>query len=137
MKFIDEATIEVIAGKGGNGSASMRREKFIEKGGPDGGDGGHGGSIFAEADRNLNTLIDYRYSRLYKATSGENGRGSDCYGAAGENMILKMPPMNASRRMARSMRSDMCWIGMSRYGRMRGFFDASRSSSWANCLATL
>lgn len=91
MKFIDEATIEVIAGKGGNGSASMRREKFIEKGGPDGGDGGNGGSIFAEADRNLNTLIDYRYSRLYKASSGENGRGSDCYGAAGENMILKMP----------------------------------------------
>ena len=65
MKFIDEATIEVIAGKGGNGSASMRREKFIPKGGPDGGDGGRGGSIWAIADRNVNTLIDYRFARKH------------------------------------------------------------------------
>jgi GTP-binding protein len=91
MKFIDEATIEVIAGKGGNGSGSFRREKFIPKGGPDGGDGGRGGSIHAEADRNLNTLIDYRYSRLYRSKSGDNGRGSDCYGPAGEDITLKMP----------------------------------------------
>lgn len=91
MKFIDEASIEVIAGKGGNGSASFRREKFIPKGGPDGGDGGKGGSIFAEADRNLNTLIDYRFSRQYKAKNGENGRGSDCYGAGAPDIVLKMP----------------------------------------------
>jgi len=67
MKFIDEATIEVFAGKGGNGSGSFRREKFIPKGGPDGGDGGKGGSVFAEADRNLNTLIDYRFSKQHRA----------------------------------------------------------------------
>ncbi|MCQ8897050.1 GTPase ObgE [Limnobacter humi] len=91
MKFIDEATIEVFAGKGGNGSGSFRREKFIPKGGPDGGDGGKGGSIFAEADRNLNTLIDYRYSKQYRAKNGENGRGADCYGAAADDIILKMP----------------------------------------------
>lgn len=91
MKFIDEATIEVFAGKGGNGSGSFRREKFIPKGGPDGGDGGRGGSIHVQADRNLNTLIDYRYSRQYRATGGENGRGSDCYGAAGPDITLKMP----------------------------------------------
>src|SRR3546814_2849154 len=75
MKFVDEATIEVIAGKGGNGAASFRREKFIPKGGPDGGDGGRGGSIFAVADRNINTLIDYRFSRLHRGKNGENGRG--------------------------------------------------------------
>lgn len=91
MKFIDEATIEVFAGKGGNGSASFRREKFIPKGGPDGGDGGKGGSVFAIADRNINTLIDYRYSKQYKARNGENGRGSDCYGAGADDIILKMP----------------------------------------------
>lgn len=91
MKFIDEATIEVFAGKGGNGSASFRREKFIPKGGPDGGDGGKGGSVFALADRNINTLIDYRYSKQYKAKNGENGRGSDCYGAGADDIILKMP----------------------------------------------
>ncbi|WP_370263299.1 Obg family GTPase CgtA [Limnobacter sp.] len=91
MKFIDEATIEVFAGKGGNGSGSFRREKFIPKGGPDGGDGGRGGSVFAQADRNLNTLIDYRYSKQYRAKSGEHGRGSDCYGAAGDDIVLKMP----------------------------------------------
>ncbi|HEX4843375.1 MAG TPA: GTPase ObgE [Limnobacter sp.] len=91
MKFIDEATIEVFAGKGGNGSGSFRREKFIPKGGPDGGDGGRGGSVFVQADRNLNTLIDYRYSKQYRAKGGENGRGSDCYGAAGPDIVLKMP----------------------------------------------
>jgi GTP-binding protein len=70
MKFVDEATIEVVAGKGGNGAASFRREKFIEKGGPNGGDGGRGGSIYAEADRNDNTLIDSRYARLHRARNG-------------------------------------------------------------------
>lgn len=91
MKFFDEAKIEVIAGDGGNGAASFRREKFIPFGGPDGGDGGKGGSIFATADRNLNTLIDFRYTRVFKAQKGENGRGADCYGKGGDDMELRMP----------------------------------------------
>lgn len=91
MKFFDEAKIEVLAGDGGNGVASFRREKFIPRGGPDGGDGGRGGSIWAIADRNLNTLIDYRYTRVFRAQRGENGRGSDCYGKAGDDMELRVP----------------------------------------------
>jgi GTPase len=91
MKFIDEATIQVFAGKGGDGVASLRREKFIPKGGPDGGDGGSGGSIYAEADRNINTLIDYRYARMFRAKNGQNGRGSDCYGKGAEDVVLRMP----------------------------------------------
>jgi len=91
MKFIDEANIYIKAGDGGNGVASFRREKYIPMGGPDGGDGGRGGSIYIEADRNLNTLVDYRYTRKFLARRGENGRGSDCYGAAGEDIILKVP----------------------------------------------
>jgi GTP-binding protein len=91
MKFIDEAKIEVIAGKGGDGSASFRREKNIPFGGPDGGDGGRGGSIFAVADRNLNTLIEYRFSRVYKAQNGEPGRGAQCYGKCGEDRTLHVP----------------------------------------------
>ncbi len=91
MKFIDEAKIEVIAGNGGNGVASFCREKFRPFGGPDGGDGGKGGTIWAEADRNINTLIDYRYSKLYKARNGENGRGADCYGKGADDIVLRMP----------------------------------------------
>jgi GTPase len=91
MKFIDEAKIEVIAGDGGNGVASFCREKFRPFGGPDGGDGGKGGSIFAVADRNINTLVDYRYSKLHKARDGENGRGSDCYGKGADDIFLRMP----------------------------------------------
>ncbi|MBX3592298.1 MAG: GTPase ObgE [Burkholderiaceae bacterium] len=91
MKFIDEATIEVTAGNGGNGVASFRREKFIPKGGPDGGDGGRGGSIWAVADRNINTLVDYRYQRKFVAKNGERGRGSDQYGAAAEDIRLRVP----------------------------------------------
>lgn len=91
MKFIDEARIDVFAGSGGNGSASFRREKFIPMGGPDGGDGGKGGSIWALADRNLNTLIDYRYTRSFRARNGENGRGADCYGKGGEDLTLRVP----------------------------------------------
>jgi len=91
MKFVDEATIDVAAGNGGAGCASFRREKFIPFGGPDGGDGGRGGSIRAVADRNLNTLIDYRYARKHVARNGESGRGSDQYGAAGEDILLRMP----------------------------------------------
>ena len=91
MKFIDAARIEVIAGDGGNGSASMRREKFVPFGGPDGGDGGRGGSVLAVADRNINTLIDYRYSKKHLAKDGERGRGSDCYGKGGDDITLRMP----------------------------------------------
>ncbi|HRQ56823.1 MAG TPA: GTPase ObgE [Azoarcus taiwanensis] len=91
MKFFDEARIDVIAGDGGNGAATFRREKFVPRGGPDGGDGGRGGSVYAEADRNLNTLIDYRYTRSFRAQRGENGRGSDCYGKGGEDIVLRMP----------------------------------------------
>ncbi|MCB5363547.1 GTPase ObgE [Pusillimonas sp. CC-YST705] len=91
MKFVDETTIEVVAGKGGNGVASFRREKFIPFGGPDGGDGGRGGSIHAVADRNINTLIDFRYARLHRAKNGENGRGSDQYGAAAADITLRVP----------------------------------------------
>ena len=91
MKFFDEARIEVIAGKGGDGSASFRREKFVPKGGPDGGDGGRGGSIYALADANLNTLIDYRYTRIFRAKGGENGRGRDQNGAGADDIVLRVP----------------------------------------------
>ncbi len=91
MKFIDEATIKLFAGDGGNGVATFRREKYEPMGGPNGGDGGAGGSVFIEADRNINTLVDYRYTRSFRAQRGENGRGSDCYGAGGEDMILRVP----------------------------------------------
>ncbi len=91
MKFIDESKIEVFAGNGGNGIASFRREKYIDKGGPDGGDGGRGGSVYAVADRNINTLVDYRFARSHRARNGESGRGSDCYGKGAEDVILRMP----------------------------------------------
>src|SRR5512145_390340 len=91
MKFIDESRIEVFAGKGGNGIASFRREKYIEKGGPDGGDGGRGGSVYALADRNINTLVDYRFTRTHRAKNGESGRGSDCYGKGADDVVLRMP----------------------------------------------
>lgn len=91
MKFIDEAQIEVFAGNGGNGCMSFRREKFIPFGGPDGGDGGHGGHVSVEADSNLNTLIDFRYQRLYRGKNGEHGRGADQFGAAGDDMLLRVP----------------------------------------------
>jgi GTP-binding protein len=91
MKFIDEAKIYIKAGDGGNGVASFRREKYIPLGGPDGGDGGRGGSIYMVADRNLNTLVDYRYTRKFLAPRGENGRGADCYGAAGKDITLRVP----------------------------------------------
>lgn len=91
MKFIDEAKIYVAAGDGGNGMVSFRREKYIPKGGPDGGDGGKGGSVIVVADRNINTLVDYRYTRKFLAQRGENGGTSDCYGKAGEDIVLRMP----------------------------------------------
>ena len=91
MKFFDEAKIEVVAGDGGNGAATFRREKYVPKGGPSGGDGGRGGSIWAVADRNLNTLIDYRYTRIFRAKDGEPGRGRDCFGKGAEDIVLRVP----------------------------------------------
>lgn len=91
MKFIDEAIIQIHAGKGGDGVASFRREKYIPRGGPDGGDGGRGGSIYAIADRNINTLIDYRFARIHRARNGQNGQGSDRYGKSAEDVVLRMP----------------------------------------------
>jgi len=91
MKFFDEARIEVIAGKGGDGAATFRREKYVPRGGPSGGDGGHGGSVIAIADRNLNTLIDYRYTRIFRAEHGKNGGSRDCYGRGGEDTLLRFP----------------------------------------------
>jgi len=91
MKFFDEARIEVFAGDGGNGNASFRREKFIPKGGPDGGDGGRGGSIYVVGDRNINTLVDFRYTRCFRAQHGEKGGTTDCYGKGGDDMMLRMP----------------------------------------------
>ena len=91
MKFVDEARIEVIAGDGGKGVVAFRREKYIPKGGPSGGDGGRGGSVWAVADRNINTLIDYRYARLHRARHGEAGQGSDRYGRGADDIVLRMP----------------------------------------------
>ena len=91
MKFLDQVKIFVKAGDGGSGSASMRREKFIEYGGPDGGNGGKGASIILKAERNLNTLIDYRYTQHFKSKRGENGKGKNKTGKTGKNLILKVP----------------------------------------------
>lgn len=91
MKFVDEATIKVFAGKGGNGCLSFRREKYVARGGPDGGDGGDGGSVFLEADDNLNTMVDYRYQRTYRAENGQQGMGRNCTGKSGEDLVLKVP----------------------------------------------
>ena len=91
MKFIDEAKIQVHAGNGGDGSAAFRRAKFVPRGGPSGGDGGRGGSVWAIADRNINTLVDYRFARIHRAGHGEAGRGKDQYGRAGGDIELRMP----------------------------------------------
>jgi GTP-binding protein len=91
MKFVDEAVIDIAAGHGGAGCVSFRREKFIPFGGPNGGDGGRGGSVYMVADLNINTLIDYRYTRRFDARNGEPGRGSDQFGAAGEDIVLRVP----------------------------------------------
>ncbi len=91
MKFLDEAKIYVKAGDGGAGSVSFRREKFIEMGGPDGGDGGHGGDVWVEAARDLNTLIDYRYQQHFKVRTAGHGMGRLRAGASSEDIILKVP----------------------------------------------
>ncbi len=91
MRFVDEAVIKVVAGDGGHGCMSFRREKFIPFGGPDGGDGGQGGSVWAEADDSVNTLVDYRYTRQFRAVRGSNGRGANCTGKSGDDVVLKVP----------------------------------------------
>lgn len=91
MKFVDEAYIDIAAGDGGNGCVSFRHEKYKEFGGPNGGDGGSGGHVWAVADVSLNTLVDYRFSRRHEAKRGEHGMGSDMFGAAGDDIVLKMP----------------------------------------------
>ena len=91
MKFVDEASIRVFAGKGGNGCLSFRREKYIAKGGPDGGDGGDGGSVILEADESLNTMVAYRFVRVHRADNGESGRGRNCTGSSGEDLVLRVP----------------------------------------------
>ena len=91
MKFIDEADIEVHAGKGGDGAAHFRREKYVPRGGPDGGDGGDGGSVWARADRNVNTLVDYRFARIHRAENGGKGMGADCHGRSGKDIELRVP----------------------------------------------
>jgi len=91
MKFVDEASIHVAAGKGGDGSASFRREKFIQYGGPDGGDGGHGGSVLLEGDSGLNTLVDFRHRRVYKAQNGVQGKSQEKYGKKGEDIYIRVP----------------------------------------------
>src|SRR5690606_21471502 len=91
MKFVDEATITVQAGKGGDGCVSFRREKYIPFGGPDGGDGGDGGSVYLVADEGLNTLADFRHSRRFQAANGQPGRGSNCTGHGGEDLLIPVP----------------------------------------------
>ena len=91
MRFVDEAVITVEAGDGGNGVASFRREKFVPFGGPDGGDGGRGGCIYVEANDDTSTLVDFRYTRKYRAERGKNGRGANCAGRGGESVVLKVP----------------------------------------------
>lgn len=91
MRFVDEAKIRLEAGNGGNGCLSFRREKYIRLGGPNGGNGGDGGSIYLEANPNLNTLVDFRYTRLYRAEKGQHGLGSDCTGKGGDDMIIQVP----------------------------------------------
>ena len=91
MKFVDEASIHIIAGKGGDGSASFRREKYIPFGGPDGGDGGAGGSVYLEGDSGLNTLVDFRHRRIYKAEKGVQGKGQQKYGKGGEDIYIRVP----------------------------------------------
>ncbi|MCK5666961.1 MAG: GTPase ObgE, partial [Thiotrichaceae bacterium] len=91
MRFADEAIIEVVAGKGGDGCLSFRREKYIPFGGPNGGDGGDGGSVYVVAVAALNTLVDFRFTRLFRAKHGENGKGCECTGGKGPDLFIKVP----------------------------------------------
>jgi len=111
MKFIDEAKIEVHAGKGGDGSAAFRREKFVPRGGPSGGDGGRGGSVWAVADRNINTLVDYRFARIHRAKDGDIGRGADKYGRGAEDIVLRMPVGTLIKDMDGALIADLAEDG--------------------------
>lgn len=91
MKFVDEAEIVAEAGRGGSGALSFRREKYIERGGPDGGDGGHGGSVYLQADPGLNTLVDFRFQPRYRAQAGQAGQSRNCTGRGGDDLIVKVP----------------------------------------------
>jgi GTP-binding protein len=91
MKFVDEAEIKVLAGDGGNGALSFRREKYIPRGGPDGGDGGHGGNVYIVGSSSLNTLVDFRYTRSFKAENGVKGSGANCTGASGDDLYVPVP----------------------------------------------
>src|SRR3990167_2814995 len=91
MKFVDEVSIQVKGGKGGDGCCSFRREKFVPFGGPNGGDGGDGGSVYLEADHSINTLIDYRFQKHFFAGNGQSGMGADCTGKSAEDLTLKVP----------------------------------------------
>ena len=110
MKFIDEAFIDVIAGDGGNGVASFRREKYVPRGGPDGGDGGRGGSVYAIADRNINTLVEYRFARIHRAKNGENGQGSDCYGKGAADITLAVPVGTLIAVASTNTDGELFWI---------------------------
>jgi len=111
MKFIDEITIRVIAGKGGKGCASFRREKFIPKGGPDGGDGGRGGSVILQASKDVQTLHDFKYQSEYRAKNGEQGRGAQCYGKAAEDIVLKVPVGTIAKSEDGVIEVDLCEDG--------------------------
>lgn len=111
MRFVDEVQIKVTAGSGGNGCASFRREKYIPKGGPDGGDGGRGGSIYLEASKDVQTLIDFRYQREYRAKNGQKGQGSGCYGKAADDIILKVPIGTIVRSDDNMIDADLCEEG--------------------------
>ena len=104
MKFIDETKIRVIAGDGGRGCVAFRREKFVPRGGPSGGNGGHGGDVVMEADGQLTTLLDLRYQKQYKAGRGQHGMGSDCHGRRGDDRVIHVPvgTIVATRRRANS-----------------------------------
>ena len=114
MKFVDEATITVVGGNGGNGCLSFRRERFIPKGGPDGGDGGDGGSVFLKTRQGINTLADFRYTRTFRAERGADGGGRNKTGKSGENLYVDIPAPPSSRSTALTLGPSMsttrtCW----------------------------
>jgi GTPase involved in cell partitioning and DNA repair len=129
MKLVDEAEITVIAGNGGNGCVSFRREKFIPLGGPDGGDGGDGGSVWLVADENLNTLVDFRHQRMFRAQRGENGMGRQMYGKGGEDITIRVPVgtvVVARRHRRGDRRPDRPW-------RAPAGGPGRQAAAWATC----
>ncbi len=135
MKFVDEAKILVVAGDGGNGCVSFRREKYIPKGGPDGGDGGDGGDVYLQADENLNTLIDYRFEKSFRAERGQNGQSRDCTGKRGNDITINVPVGTRVRDMTTNeVLADMLQHGQ-RHMVAKGGFQAldtlsAKEKSW-------